>query len=581
MDTGGHGSIWLRAGRFHLVVPFLVSSLATAAYAQSSETEAEIERDAVKWVMDQAQGYRQRRRDYLSLNFADGGYDILDRSDFLLTGAQLPDGCRVGVSLSRRTNARDGLVGGIVDADLEKLSRFRKLATLSIDSQHFTGEGLVHLAALPELHTLSLNGPGLTDAGLEKLGSLQHLRVLRVRHQLQPKALQVIGSMQELEELNINIEKDGLAELARLPKLRDLEFFVELTPENARDLEKLQQLEHVSSTFESDDESGRYFATCGKLQKLRAIEIFDPFNQTALRQMATALALRQLSLDLTSNGEDKPLSAAGLDSLAALTQIQTLEYTGPLNDELLLSISRMTDLRELDLNRSSSEICEVTAEGWSHLKALQFLTTLTVYTGELELSAEDAQQLTSLPNLKSLSVDNVTDASLVELAKAGQIREFSFFGDSITERGFSAVSQMDNLESLVWTVATAPDEGLAKLAALKNLKEFSISGNYDGGRRLPKLSRRSVEQIASMSAIESLQLTWLENEPADLEPLARLDRLKGLTLDGHELNDAHLAAIPHLKSLKTLTLEGTAVSSQGVAGLKKQCPELRVQRSRH
>src|SRR5262245_10358632 len=64
--------------------------------AESEATNADAERDAVAWALDQAEASRGPSGvDFLSLQYADGSRDTFDRSDFLRLGGRLPDGCLV------------------------------------------------------------------------------------------------------------------------------------------------------------------------------------------------------------------------------------------------------------------------------------------------------------------------------------------------------------------------------------------------------------------------------------------------------------------------------------------------------
>ena len=565
------------------MVLFGIVCLATALRAQRSpasgrQPDAGDDREALKWILEQTEGYRRAGRPHIGVYLADGSTDIFDQSDFERTQGKLPIGCRLGISLSPRQDGRHRRVGGIVDDDLRKLANLRQLQQLRIDSDHFTGEGLAYLAALPRLKTLSVNGRGMTDTGLEKLSTLTHLKVLDVtrRHPLGRRILIGISELQDLEELNIGIETTGLAALAKLPKLRKLDFSIDLTPDNARDLEKLQQVEEISMMFDSDAESERYFGAVGKLKNLRTIEVYDPFDQSALKRLAAAPALRELTLGLTSNGPDTALSSEGLESLAALKQIHSLQYSGPLADDLLLAISKMTELREITLSCSGSTV-EVSPQGWGRLKSLRFLNNLSISTDDYAWTVADARQLAGIRGLATLTLDlsgsTVDDEILVEVTKAPTIRDLTVSGAGVTELGIASIAEMANLEVLDLRGTFASDDGIAKLTPVKRLKSLSISGDHR------KLTRQAIEHVANIESLESLCLTCMDIEPLNLAPLARLGRLRRLSLDGRQFQDQHLAAIEHCRNLEILELQSTMVSSNGLAELKSSHPQLRVTRN--
>jgi internalin A len=112
----------------------------------------------------------------------------------------------------------------VVDADLEGLSRLKKLEMLYLRSTSINGSGLAHFRDHPRLSFLFLGGNDrLRDAELAHLEHVPHLGQLHLPNAaIGDEALQHLGKCPRLWELDLNhtrVSDEGLKALSKLPGL--------------------------------------------------------------------------------------------------------------------------------------------------------------------------------------------------------------------------------------------------------------------------------------------------------------------------------------------------------------------------
>ncbi|GEM_PF-3811482 len=123
-----------------------------------------------------------------------------------------------------------------------------------------------------------------------------------------------------------------------------------------------------------------------------------------------------------------------------------------------------------------------------------------------------------------------------------------------------------------------PVRQLEQLGAVVVVEE-GVPVEVDAGAAGVKLANldRVLKLLLQLDTLRRLYLTEQRLHGRQLEPLAQLPQLESLNLDGvMGLSDGDLDSLAKLKQLKVLTLRGTDVSAEGVARLRKACPELLV-----
>lgn len=176
--------------------------------------------------------------------------------------------------------------------------------------------------------------------------------------------------------------------------------------------------------------------------------------------------LKELSLD------EGTLTASGLPSLQALTQLEVLRFTRvTIVDAGLKTLTPLTSLRSLNFYSCTG----LTDAGMPHLGQLKNLKSLQLYR-ERQRQDEPATpsitdagliHLTGLTKLQDLEVygNTLTDTGLEHLKGLTQIRHLSISGDGITNTGLQHLQALKNLTRLNITSPQVTSEGLTELTS--------------------------------------------------------------------------------------------------------------------
>ncbi len=113
------------------------------------------------------------------------------------------------------------------------------------------------------------------------------------------------------------------------------------------------------------------------------------------------------------------------------------------------------------------------------------------------------------------------------------------------------------------------DHKLACLRSFKHLRWISLAH--------VRITDATLEHLAGLSSLEWLDLKDTPITDAGLRHLHRVARLKSLDLGNTLVTDASLPQLAMLKRLKKLDLRGTRVTCRGLALLRNQLPEARIE----
>jgi hypothetical protein len=157
----------------------------------------------------------------------------------------------------------------------------------------------------------------------------------------------------------------------------------------------------------------------------------SPLSDRDLQQLAGADLLHTLQVDHA----DSRITAAGIQHLAALPNLDHLRLRGPgIDDAALAEIAKLGGLRILNAPRG-----EFTDDGLASLKALPDLEQLRF--GSPNVSDAGIKTLAELPALKRLHLIGVpiTDAGLAELAKLEQLESLYIDDIELSDAAWDAL----------------------------------------------------------------------------------------------------------------------------------------------
>jgi len=363
---------------------------------------------------------------------------------------------------------------GVSDDGIRPLSKVDSLQSFALQSDRFTGAGLVYLRNNRELEELSLTSPALDSARLGVLEKLTSLRTLRISGpKVSDEVIESIEHLTHLETLGLTGTSVSLQSIARLAPLLRL---------------KGLSISNAAVRGGSWDALTE-FRTVEKLTMCCGERRLDPGFMQATTKMAN---LRDLSL----RPEIKHSVAGRINvgSLAVPPGVRYLSLHG-VPDDVVGALQNTTNLQELDLKVH-------------------------------DLSADILTMLGSCPHLQKLSVwfDRISESDLNHLQQLEHLQELELVAieAGIGRDGALALANVPQLRALALWGVHRIDEAAAGLASSKTLCSLKVSGI--------DCSDSALIHIAGITQLESLVFSGGANvTPAGIESLHGLTGLKHLT----------------------------------------------------
>jgi len=410
---------------------------------------------------------------------------------------------------------------GITNEQMNYLKPLRALRALELSNEFsISNAGMAALKDLPGLEYLDLD-TGTTDAGLKHLGQLTNLRWLRIR--------------------TGKIYGPGLAELANLSRLERL---------------------CLCSSFQNpsliSDRHIKYMEGLTQLKSLTLWGIGDRLTDASLASISKLTNLEELHF-ITTN----PKFTSG-----GITHLKRLKYLRKLD----LGFAWISDARYLMALPQLEFVkpVELTVENMKALSGLRNLKSLGVFLPSLPNGSIDdpaaASYLGALGSLEELSFCGsaagrfVSDEEVAYLESLGRLKKL-FLGGSkhLTDRSLASISKLDQLESLDFSVfggAGVTKSGLKQLSGLTNLHTLDVkvypvvTGPVDG----------VTLDFSALTNLNTLTLSGLSLQDADLASLAVLHHLEWLSLDG-AFTEEGLWRLRNLSELKHLDIRGISCTT--------------------
>ncbi len=143
----------------------------------------------------------------------------------------------------------------------------------------------------------------------------------------------------------------------------------------------------------------------------------------------------------------------------------------------------------------------------------------------------------------------VTDADLRKLNGLAALESLDLSLTRVTDQGMQELKGLSGVTDLNLRFAEyVTDEGVAALKGWKKLRRLVLHGT--------KASDTSLEHIAGITTLETVDVGSVMLTDVGLERLTSLPKLRALTIGGNELGDAGLQALRQMPALTYLDLSG-------------------------
>jgi len=282
----------------------------------------------------------------------------------------------------------------------------------------------------------------------------------------------------------------------------------------------------------------------------------------------------------------KTLSEDDISQLAGFRRLRQLSLRSQVTDGQLEHIATLS---ELETFRCDGE--RITDQGLMALSRLGKLRELEIVDSEKRdtpFTERGIRYLARLDKLTSLAVGaaNVDDDDLAQLAALKQIKLFSIDYPAGSAARFEWLKQWPKCQALVLSGVRVTDEGWDALATCKTLESLWFTNSTvtdEGLSRLKDLhlvslglmqTQVSASAITQLKHLQFLELWQNEVDLATIESLDQLPQLEHLDLRGAKIRDDVLAKLPPLPKMFSLWLSQAPIGDAALAGINQQ-PKLR------
>ncbi|MBD5139827.1 MAG: hypothetical protein HDT25_00180 [Ruminococcus sp.] len=236
-------------------------------------------------------------------------------------------------------------------------------------------------------------------------------------------------------------------------------------------------------------------------------------------------------------------------------------------EETTASEDTETEISETEPAETTTEETTVVTAGENQVVIggqVYDIDTEELYLSAQNLTADDADALSKMTNLKSLELNYFTNDNVENVSNAlSKIEDFSEITLILSEVGISDLSflnELPNLKSLRVIFS-----GIKDYSTLKNIPTLETLDVRSSGIS-------DYTQFSGLTNIAELDLG--EGGADDLSPLIGLINLKKLYLDHSTLGD--LSPLSALTELEVLDLEESNVSEEYVEELRQALPNCEI-----
>jgi hypothetical protein len=251
----------------------------------------------------------------------------------------------------------------------------------------------------------------------------------------------------------------------------------------------------------------------------------------------------------------------GEDAFSTIVEVDS-SIDSTWTDDDVESLAELPALRKVGLNGP-----RLTDRSISTLKKLPNLQTVALQ--DIELTADGLAELATHPKLVSLILigSQVNDAAFAGLESPSQLEQLQLFHTAVTSAGLKHLEKLHRLRYLeIYDAARIDDEGLHSIGKLTSLSELQF-------RDIP-LTDKSFTELSSLANLERLSIqngSTVDSTHVDAgsQGLTRLKKLTSLQLEGVDLGDAGVSALCELTQLESLNLARSRITDSSAPLLAK------------
>jgi Leucine-rich repeat (LRR) protein len=259
--------------------------------------------------------------------------------------------------------------------------------------------------------------------------------------------------------------------------------------------------------------------------------------------------------NLTINGH--LLADADMQPLGELKTLEKLEILGPtqVTDKGLAHLSRLTNLKELSIHCPYA-----TAAGVEALRNLQQLEKLEIQARITDAGLAPLWQLTKLKVLV-LANNDIRGPGLEQLKYLQELEVLDLSNNLLTSSGLDSLPQLPKLKRLVASNNQLGGAGLRPLGKLTTITGLILTNNG--------ITDAGLEPLATLSNLEQLELRQNQITGPGLAHLKGIVKLTVLNLRDNPLTDVAVAHLCGMTGLGKPRPFGSSVEITATAGMSK------------
>jgi WD40 repeat protein len=400
----------------------------------------------------------------------------------------------------------------ITAEDCKFLARSKTARVVDLQRLKITDDGLMHLAAIPQLEELTINAQDVTDAGMRHLARSKSLRKL---------------SLFRTEK----VTDEGIKALAALPRLRSLFLY----------LAKVK-----GPVFEA-------FVDSKTLQSI-TLNFVNGLTDEILKDLGKLENLNDLKIGFQIY--QKKLTTAGIKAIVDRHMPAKFEFPVELiDDDLLVSLV------------SKGWLYGPVPPGIEDRKPATPADVTSIDLGSSKVTDKGVKSLLGFTNVKSLSLQEtgVTDETLKSLATFKKLESMYLAKTKVSAAGLDAISAAP-IRHLGLQQCVLTEDAFTVLGKMSSLEALWLDNS--------KMNGDWLEHIAALPKLKDLHLSHTDFNDVAAEHVTKLNSLEELIAQSTQLNDKGFAEILKMPKLRRLWLDETRVSKEAYLKAKKEHPKV-------